>query len=325
MGLLYLAVYCLVILSGITGPREVTLYVDGQPQSLRTYSTHVGEIIAEAGIQLRDEDQVEPARGGFLGTEDTIRIQRAFPVYLRVDGKTLTAYSTGETLAQLAHRLEVDLTPFDQAVPSWRARVEPGQLLEILRVEIFKETFLEEIAPEVLTRKDSSLPVGTTRVAEEGAEGVAARTYQVTLVNNREEARELVAYNLIKEPLPRIILEGTAPRSARVSRDALRVGDSWQGTASWYGGDGDGFHGRTTANGETFDSNALTAAHPFLPFHTRVLVTHLGSGRQVEVRINDRGPFTGGRIIDLSRAAAEVIGMRYSGTATVRVEILALP
>jgi hypothetical protein len=92
-----------------------------------------------------------------------------------------------------------------------------------------------------------------------------------------------------------------------------------EGVASWYG---PGFAGRTTSNGEVFDPAQLTAAHRTLPFGTRVQVTNLHTGASVEVRINDRGPFKAGRIIDLSRAAAERIGMLSSGVAQVRVEVV---
>lgn len=94
-----------------------------------------------------------------------------------------------------------------------------------------------------------------------------------------------------------------------------------EGVASWYGPN---FVGRPTANGEIFDPSELTAAHKFLPFDTRVLVTDLVSGRSVVVRINDRGPFVGDRIIDLSRAAADSIGMIGSGTARVRLQVAPL-
>jgi rare lipoprotein A len=94
-----------------------------------------------------------------------------------------------------------------------------------------------------------------------------------------------------------------------------------EGVASWYGPN---FVGRPTANGEIFDPSELTAAHKFLPFDTRVLVTDLASGRSVVVRINDRGPFVGDRIIDLSRAAAESIDMIGSGTARVRLQVAPL-
>lgn len=86
------------------------------------------------------------------------------------------------------------------------------------------------------------------------------------------------------------------------------------GLASWYG---PGFHGHRTASGEAFNTGGYTAAHRFWPFGTRVLVTNVGNGRSVVVRINDRGPFLAGRIIDLTRASAQAIGMR--GVALVRL------
>ncbi len=91
------------------------------------------------------------------------------------------------------------------------------------------------------------------------------------------------------------------------------------GLASWYG---DFFHGRLTANGEIYDMNALTGAHPTLPLPTYVAVTNLSNNRTVVVRINDRGPYHEDRIIDLSHKAAEVLGFYGHGTAAVRVRYL---
>lgn len=93
-----------------------------------------------------------------------------------------------------------------------------------------------------------------------------------------------------------------------------------QGVASWYGPD---FHGRRTATGETYDMHAMTGAHPTLPLPTWVRVTNLQNGKIVDVRLNDRGPFSKNRIIDLSRAAAERLDMIGSGTALVEVRSLA--
>lgn len=91
------------------------------------------------------------------------------------------------------------------------------------------------------------------------------------------------------------------------------------GTASWYG---PGFHGNRTSSGEIYDQFEMTAAHQTLPLGTRVAVTNLRNGREVEVRINDRGPFVKGRSIDLSYAAARSIGMVGPGTVPVRIEVL---
>jgi len=92
-----------------------------------------------------------------------------------------------------------------------------------------------------------------------------------------------------------------------------------RGNASWYGID---FHQKKTANGERFDMGAMTAAHKTLPFNTRVCVRSLVNGKEVLVRINDRGPFTAGRIIDLSRAAAEQIGMMGMGIKQVSLSVI---
>lgn len=99
----------------------------------------------------------------------------------------------------------------------------------------------------------------------------------------------------------------------------VSVGDTASGTASWYGPD---FHGKKTSNGETYNMNAMTAAHKTLPMNTMVRVTNLNNGRQTTVRINDRGPFVAGRIIDLSRAAASSIDMLGAGTARVKLEVV---
>ena len=93
------------------------------------------------------------------------------------------------------------------------------------------------------------------------------------------------------------------------------------GVASWYGVP---FHGRATANGEVFDRQSLTAAHPTLPLPSIVRVTNLANRRQLELRVNDRGPFVGERLIDLSQAAARELGFEREGIARVRVEFVSL-
>ncbi len=91
------------------------------------------------------------------------------------------------------------------------------------------------------------------------------------------------------------------------------------GIASWYG---PGFHGKRTANGERYNQNAMTAAHKTLPLSTVVKVTNLENNKTVVVRINDRGPYYGNRILDLSKKAAQSLGISHRGTAKIKLQVL---
>jgi len=117
-------------------------------------------------------------------------------------------------------------------------------------------------------------------------------------------------------PMPEASLPEAASDPAEVQPAATPLG---RGTASYYGRK---FHGRRTASGEAFDMGALTAAHRTLPFGSLVRVTNPANGRSVTVRINDRGPFTRGRVIDVSRAAAQQLGLITRGHATVELELI---
>lgn len=127
---------------------------------------------------------------------------------------------------------------------------------------------------------------------------------------------------VVTDPAP--IVSGTMRPyqiRGRWYQPAEQPGYDETGMASWYG---DQFNGRPTATGERFDMHALTAAHKTLPLPGLVEVTNLANGRRIVVRVNDRGPFVDGRIIDLSRGSAEALGMLQAGVAEVRVRYLGL-
>jgi rare lipoprotein A len=110
-----------------------------------------------------------------------------------------------------------------------------------------------------------------------------------------------------------------SPGPESLSRGPRKAGREEIGYASFYAGR---HHGKSTASGEAFDKNALTAAHRSLPFGTRLEVTNLENDRSVVVRVNDRGPYVPGRIVDLSLAAAKAIGMANDGVTRVRLRSL---
>jgi len=165
-------------------------------------------------------------------------------------------------------------------------------------------TYLIQVNDDVLVSLDKNtvLP-DTTRNQGKDALQIANRLRRV--IGNAEP---LTSIAKVSQPSLNQIIN--APSMGRQVRG---------GMASWYG---PGFHGRRTANGERYNQNGYTAAHKSLPFGTRVRVTNLRNGQSVMVRINDRGPFIRGRVIDLSAGAARVIGVHGSGTAPVQLEIL---
>lgn len=173
-----------------------------------------------------------------------------------------------------------------------------------------------------------ALPMsGTAEVEQDPAPVHAAEQGEITEVapiDSGSLSRGSTSLEVeVPTPEPGTFASRTAREPVRVTAAGAgaitEVGAVFQsGQASWYG---PGFAGNRTANGETYDPSQLTAAHRSLPFNTRVRVTNQRNGRSVVVRVNDRGPFVGGRVIDLSAAAADVIGMRGSGVAPVTLQI----
>jgi rare lipoprotein A len=135
-------------------------------------------------------------------------------------------------------------------------------------------------------------------------------------------AQEIAPLATIEEKMvdsPMAIAPAEETKSEAVKSEETASVAGVVGIASYYAAK---FHGRRTASGEKFNSKVLTAAHLSLPFGTLLKVTNLQNLKSVIVRVNDRGPHVRGRIVDLSRAAAELIGMRHTGTARVELEIL---
>ena len=182
---------------------------------------------------------------------------------------------------------------------------------EALDAEALSVRWHEETDGYIVTHDDEDLiELDSRTILADTTEDAAEDALQVTnrlrrLIGEAEPVTEIEG---LPEPEPVI---ATAPTPAIAYTNV--------GGASWYG---PGFHGRLTASGEVYNQYDITAAHRTLPFGTRVLVTNLYTGQQVTVRINDRGPYAGNRIIDLSRGAADIIGLTSAGVGTVQLDIL---
>ena len=171
------------------------------------------------------------------------------------------------------------------------------------------EGYTVTLGEEDLIALDSRTVLADT-TGDDATDAIQVTNRLRRLVGGAEPISEIEG---LPEPEPESVVEA-APAPQPVA-----IASSMVGGASWYG---PGFHGRLSASGEVFNQYDLTAAHRTLPFGTRVLVTNLYTGQQVTVRINDRGPYAGDRVIDLSAAAADVIGLTSSGVGTVQLDVL---
>lgn len=199
--------------------------------------------------------------------------------------------------------------------PVWQATALAARLNQLSREEVNAEAIAVRwngdckcysitINNEELVRvNDNTILPDTTRNLE--ADALQATNRLRRLMGNAPPLQEVIGKPPVRQ-VPQV-----AVRSIRTQIS---------GIASWYG---PGFHGNISASGERYNQNALTAAHRSLPFGTKVQVTNLNNGRSVIVKINDRGPYVRGRVIDLSAAAARSLGMMQSGVAPVRIDVLA--
>jgi rare lipoprotein A len=289
----------------LAGRQAVTLYVRSIP-----VLTFLGSNATAAAAESL------PPIGGSAKESDASAGSTAPVVSRNSDSSEIKVASTqNNTLsssASAADKASPSATPADQNDPMWRATETAARLNQLHRNNVDASTITVEWNQEQ-----------QRYVIKAGSEELVAMDTNIILPNTTQNPNEdaLQATNLIRRQL------GNAPPLESVSGQPQPSGTFTVGSvqfrvtgwASWYG---PGFDGNYSASGEVFNQNAMTAAHPDLPFGTQVRVTNMDNGESVVVRINDRGPYAGDRIIDLSRGAAAAIGLVQSGVAPVTLEVL---
>ncbi|KGF71832.1 hypothetical protein DO97_14875 [Neosynechococcus sphagnicola sy1] len=242
------------------------------------------------------------------------------PLNANVKSAVISTAVTGITAISSATSPDSSLTTSAITDPVWRATAVAAQLNQLSRDKIDPTTIKVQWKAE-----PDATGVRRDRYTIEAGGRLLVTLDSSTLVPGKQKNSEATALQVANR-LRRLL--GNAPPLREVAgkpRSQVQqiafgpVRFQLSGMASWYG---PGFHGSPSASGEPFNQYDLTAAHRSLPFGTRVRVFNVDNGRSVVVRINDRGPFSHGRIIDLSTAAAQTIGLVSSGVAPVRLEVL---
>jgi len=278
----------------------------------------VADVLEEAEISLDpDLEHSSPDLEAELEM-DYIVIKKAAQVILKVDGQELEIISWAESVDELLAEQNIVLDDDLVSLPLTQS-LKSGMVIEVVRVD--RELVYEDVVLSAKTtfKNDSTLPSGQEKLQTKAEDGKKQITYEVTYHDGVEVGRRMVSEKVVANPVTGVILKGTRTSVSRGSTPPSSSNQVIQGIASFYGAE---LHGNKTASGVPFDMNAFTAAHKTLPFGTKVRVTYISTGKSVVVEINDRGPFTPGRVIDLSAAAAKEIGLYADGIGKVKIEIL---
>jgi resuscitation-promoting factor RpfB len=276
--------------------KRMTVVMDGHRRRVTAHGLTVGEVMRDLGLVAGPKDHVFPAPGTKVRPSTAIYVRNAIHAVVRVDGLKRDVVSSADTVRNLLRQANIAVGAHDYVFPSRDAVPYDGMWVRVVRVRRITETREVTIPFSYVTRKDSSLPSGERRVVQEGREGLQLERYSVLIEDGVRVSQNLLGTETVRYAHDHIVRVGTKAPSFRGG------GGSNEGEASW------------------FEADGLVAAHRKLPIGSTVKVTNLSNGKSVVVRINQRGPFVEGRIIDLSDDAFEQLAPLGTGTIKVRVD-----
>lgn len=309
--------------------RRVVVTIDGKKVVRWTTAKNVAEVLAQLN-QSDPDNLVSVSRSLDISRAGlSFSMQTAKDVTVTIGGKTQKITAVG-TVADALKAAKVEVDSSDAVNPGLGTPLSDG--MKIILTMVDQKSQKRRVAVPFSTKKveDSSLPKGEIKVITKGVNGINEETWTVVFKDGKKVSEKKVSSKVVNAPVTQVIKVGTktasssspSTRSSSASHRSTASQSSdpvTSGTtclASTYG-EGDGTAGGPTASGETFDPSAFTAASKTLPLGSTIRVTNVSNGRTVTVRINDRGPYVGGRCLDLSTAAMNAIAPGQ-GLVTVR-------
>jgi uncharacterized protein YabE (DUF348 family) len=334
--------------------KDVTLVVDGRPVAVQTTSGNVAELLASTG--LPSDVRVEPppataladgmtvivspppgvpadalatmvdphgvgvwvversdpssfgkatsGSGEVMASADAVGSSSSVSVRAVVSGKVHHVVTNASSVGALLSAMGIDPDADDRVAPPPTTPLHDRSTVRYDEVAVVERTRTVRVPFPTMTTYTASLLPGQSRVLRPGAEGLERRTERVTLVNGVETTTEVLDRTVLREPIAAHVLSGPMSMYDGALTEPGTGATSQTGLATWYDPPWSG----------------LTAAHPWLPFGTRVTVTDVATGRSVTVVIDDRGPFSPGRIIDLSPEAFSELAPTGRGVLHVRLD-----
>jgi uncharacterized protein YabE (DUF348 family) len=280
--------------------KEIIVVLNGRSRTVYVTGPTVEDVLEHVNVRLQQGDRVEPSRSARIEEGDVIVFREAVQVRVRIDSRERRVITNAPSVAYLLDSMGVVLHRRDRVVPSPDSELGSGMRIRVVRVEVRRVTEQAEIPYGSEVVYSDQLLQGQRRVDRPGVTGLQEVTYRVRLEDGVEVSRDILERRSIRDPVSQLLVIGTREPN-----------EQW-GIASWYDWDG-----RSAPCGGTL--SGFYAAHRTLPCGTQVTVFNPSNGSSVTVVIRDRGPWIGGRIIDLSDEAFSQIAPLGAGTVRVRI------
>lgn len=276
--------------------KKISLSDSGLLFEISSSAKTVDDFLKEQNMNLLEHDAVYPKREEKIYNNSNIIIQRAKKITIKEGGKTREVYSLQNTVEQaIWENGDIELADEDITKPERKILIKDGMAIVVTHVDIKEELKNEPIIFKTIINEDDGLGWRIKKTTQKGENGNREVKYRVVYYDGREISRKVLEKNITKDPTDEIVTQGTY----------VKTGKAYTGVSSWYAYTG-----------------TMAAANPWLPMGSYVKVTNKDNGKSVVVKINDRGPFGNGRIIDLDKAAFEKIAPLGQGTADVKMEVV---
>jgi uncharacterized protein YabE (DUF348 family) len=276
--------------------KRVELVLDGERKTVTARGLTVGEALKDLGLVPGPKDHLTPAAATDLEPGLEIFVRNAVHTKLRVDGQLRDVVSSADTVEKLLSNAGVQVGSDDYVLPSRDVEPTDGMWIRVVRVRRIVEEENIRVPFRYVTHDDPQMESGTRRLVQQGAEGLKVQRHSVLIEDGRRVSTRLLGETVVRSARDHIVRVGTKEPTYTGG------GSSNTGLASW------------------FEADGLVAAHRTLPMGSVVKVTNVENGKSVTVRINQRGPFVDGRIIDLSDDAFERLAPLGQGTVKVKVQ-----
>ena len=275
--------------------KRVRLVLDGKRQTVVAHGLTVGEALKDLGMQPGPKDHVYPSENTRLRPGVELFVRNAVHAKLRVDGRLRDVVSSADTVENLLEQADVTVGANDYVLPDRDTEPSDGMWIRVVRVRRITEERNVRVPYRVITQHDPEMESGVRRIVQQGAEGLKVQRFAVVLEDGTRVSTRMTEETVVRSARDHVIRVGTKEPTYEGG------GGTQSGVASW------------------FEADGLVAAHRTLPLGSVVKVTDADSGKSVTVRINQRGPWVEGRVIDLSDDAFQRLAPLGKGTLKVTV------